>query len=96
MLLKVSEKILSDRHTCIVPLFYRFTLLLLHHWYCYCHRIVLVIKIIWILIDLNNNIKRQLILGLEKLVEEIVSVFWINLGYMLRSRDIVSLQSSGG
>jgi len=32
------------------------TLLLLHYWYCYCHRIVPVIEITWILSDLNNNI----------------------------------------
>ena len=32
------------------------TLLLLHHWYCYCHCIVPVIEITWILIVLNNNI----------------------------------------
>ena len=46
-----------------------FRLLLLHHWYCYCHRIVPVIEITWILITLNNNINRQLTPGLEKLME---------------------------
>jgi len=53
------------------------TLLLLHHWDCYCHHIVLVIKIIWILIALNNNVNRQLTLGLRKLMEETTSVFWV-------------------
>ena len=62
------------------------TLLLLHHWYCNCHRIVLVIEIIWILIDLNNNVNRQLAPGLRKYMEEIMFVFWVDLGYRLRIR----------
>jgi len=33
-----------------------FISLFLHYWYCYCHRIIPVIEITWILIDLNNNV----------------------------------------
>jgi len=61
------------------------TLLLLHHWYCYCHHIIPVIEIIWILIDLNNNVNRHLTPGLEKLMEETTPVFWEDLGYRLRT-----------
>ena len=41
------------------------TLLLLHHWYCYCHLIVQIIEITWILIDLNNNVEDNLHLNWE-------------------------------
>jgi len=50
-------------------------LLLLHHWDCYCHHIVPVIKITWILIVLNNNLNWQLTLGLRKLIKDTASVF---------------------
>ena len=45
---------------------------------------------------INNNVKRQLTLGLEKLVEETTSVFWMDLRYRLRNRLTVPLQGSGG
>ena len=100
MLLKVTGKILLDRNTFIVILFYRYTVilftLLLLYWYCYCHCIVPVIEIIWILIVINDNVNWQLTLGLKKLMEEIASVFWVDLGYRLHSRVTVPLQGSGG
>ena len=52
--------------------------------------------ILIILTELNNNINRQLTLGLKKLMEETPSVFWVDLGYRLRSRLTVPLQGSGG
>ena len=64
--------------------------------YCYCHHIVPVIEITWMLIALNNNVHRQLILRFGKLMEETVSVFWVDLRYMLRSRLRVLLQGSWG
>jgi len=80
MLLKVTGKILSDRNICIVPLFYRLHgiiiyIVIITHWYCYCHRIVPIIEITWILIVINNNIIEQLIPELEKLMEKITSLF---------------------
>ena len=54
---------------------------------------------IWILIvltELNNNVNEQLTLRLGKLMEEIASVFWVDLGYRLRSRLRVPLQGSRG
>ena len=39
---------------------------------------------------------RQLTLGLEKLMVETMSIFWVDLVYMLRSRDRVLLQGSRG
>jgi len=69
-------------------------LLLLHHWYCYCHHIVPVIEITWILIALNNNVNRQLTPGLGKSMEETTSIFWVDLVYRLRSRLGVPLQGS--
>jgi len=33
---------------------------------------------------------------LEKMMEKTSSVFWVDLGYKLRSRDTVPLQGSGG
>ena len=72
------------------------TLLLIHHWYCYCSHIIPVIEITWILIALNNNVSRQLTLELRKLIEKSTSVFWVDLGYRLRSRDTVPLRNSGG
>ena len=48
------------------------------------------------MIELNNNVNGQLTLGMEKLVEETESVFWVDLGYRLRSRDMVPLQGFGG
>jgi len=92
---------LTDRNICIVLLFYHLhgnivhivivTLLILN-----CHYIFSVIEITWILIDLNNNVNRQLIPGLGKLMEETTSVFWVDLGYRLRSRRTVPLQGSEG
>ena len=73
-----------------------FTLLLLHHWYCYCHSIVPIIKITRILIVLNNNVNWQLTMGLRKLMQETTSVFWVDLGYRLHSRHTVPLQGYGG
>jgi len=83
-------------HCSIVYTVILSTLLLLHHWYCYCHRIVPVIEITWILIVLNNNVNWQHTLRLGKLMEEIASVFWVDLRYKLRSRDTILLQGSGG
>ena len=45
---------------------------------------------------INNNVKRQLTLGLGKLMEEIVSVFWVDLGCTLHSRLMFPMQNSGG
>ena len=45
------------------------------------------------LTKLNNNVNGQLTLGLRKLMEETASVFWVDLGYRLRSRDTFSLHS---
>ena len=39
------------------------------------------------LIKLNNNVNGQLTLELRKLMEETTPVFWVDLGYMLRSRN---------
>jgi len=53
MLLKVTRKILLDRNICIVLLFYCLHGTIVHIviiTLCYCHHIVLVIKITWILI----------------------------------------------
>ena len=52
--------------------------------------------ILIVLTELNNNVNGQLILGLEKLMEETASVFWVDLGYKLRDRLMVPLQGSGG
>ena len=73
-------KILSDRNTCIIPLFYRLHGNIVHivivtSLILLLSPIVLVIKITWILIDLNNNVNRQLTLLLGKLMEETTSVF---------------------
>ena len=95
------NSLLSDRNTCIVISFYRLhgnivhivivtSLILLLSLYCP------VIEITWILIDLNNNLNGQLTPGLEKLMEETTSVFWVDLGYRLRSRDTVPLQDFRG
>ena len=48
------------------------------------------------LTELNNNVNGQLALGLGKLMEEIAFVFWVDLGYRLRSRLRVPLQGSRG
>ena len=72
------------------------TLLLLYHWYCCCHCIIPVIEITWILIDLNYNVIEQHTTELGKFREEIAYVFWVDLGYRLRSRDTVPLLGSGG
>ena len=37
------------------------------------------------LTELNNNVNGQITLGLEKLMEETTSVFWVDLGYRLCS-----------
>ena len=39
---------------------------------------------------------KQLILGLEKLLEEKMYVFWVDLGYRLRNKKRVPLQGSRG
>jgi len=44
-----------------------------------------------VLTELNNHVNGQLTLGLGKLMKETTFVFWVDLGYMLRSRDRVSL-----
>ena len=54
--------------------------------YCYHYRIIPVnLGNMYI-----NNIK-QLTLGLKKLMEETASVFWVDLGFRLRSRKRVPL-----
>jgi len=61
------------------------------------HRLGILLT--WILTDLtelNNNINGQFTVGLEKLMEETVSVFWVDLGYGLHSRLRVPLQGSWG
>ena len=49
--------------------------------------------ILSVLNELNNN--EQLTLGLNKLMEETTFVFWVDLGYRLRSRLTIPLQDSG-
>jgi len=56
----------------------------------YCSRTVGNMILI-ILTKLNNNLNEQLTLGLRKLIEETTSVFWVDLGYRLCSRDRVLL-----
>ena len=71
--------------------------------YCYCTITVTVTTSsqyssntdIDYLTELNNNIKRQLTTGLEKLMDKTASVFWADLGYRLRSLLTVPLQGSG-
>jgi len=72
--------------------------------YCYCYCTVTITvtasfqyssNMIQIIFELNNNIDGQLILGLEKLMEETASVFWVDLRYRLRSQFTVPLQGSG-
>jgi len=41
-------------------------------------------------------ILKQLTTGMEKLMEEMTSVFWVDLEYRLRSRKRVPLQNSRG
>ena len=48
------------------------------------------------LIKLNNNVNGRLTPGMEKLMEEMASVFWVDLGYRSRSRLRVPLQGSWG
>ena len=57
---------------------------------------ILVIWMLIIITKLNNNINRQLTLGMRELMEETASVFWVDLGYRLRRRDTVPLQDSRG
>jgi len=57
---------------------------------------ILITWVLIILTELNNNVHGQLTLRLEKLMEKTSSVFWVDLGYRLRSRNTVSLQGSGG
>ena len=52
--------------------------------------------ILIVLTELNNNVNGQFTLGLGKLMEETASVFWVDLGYRLRSRLKVPLQGSWG
>jgi len=59
------------------------------------HPSILRNMILITLIELNNNVNGQLTLGLGKLMEETTSVFWVNLGYRLRSQLMVPLQGSG-
>ena len=59
----ITEKILSDRNTCIVPLFYCFTVILFTLLLLLLLTLLLspyrpVIEITWTLIDLNKNINR--------------------------------------
>ena len=61
-----------------------------------CHLGILSNMILVVLTKLNNNKNRQLTLRLGKLIEEATSVFWVDLGYRLRSRLMISLQGSGG
>jgi len=62
-----------------------YIVLLLHcHHYCYC--LCPVIYVIWLL----DNLYR-----VEKLIEETISVFWVDLEYKLRSQNTVPLQGSG-
>ena len=49
-----------------------------------------------VLTELNNNINGQLTPGLKILMEEITSVFWVDLGYRLRNQGRVPLQDSRG
>jgi len=49
-----------------------------------------------VLTELINNANGQLTLGLEKMMEETASVFWVDLEYRLRSRLRVPLQGSRG
>jgi len=70
-------------------------------WGCYrdYHQVIPVIKVTCTLNNLdnlNNIIIKQLTLGLKKLMEEIASVFWADLGYELCSRKRVPLQCSRG
>ena len=72
MLLKINRKILSDRNICIVPLFYHLYGNIIHIVIVTSLILLLspyrpVIKITWILIDLNNNVIEQLTLGLGKI-----------------------------
>jgi len=48
------------------------------------------------LTELNNNVNGQLTLKLGKLMEDTVSVFWVDQEYRLRSRLRVPLQGSWG
>ena len=47
------------------------------------------------LTELNNNVNGQLTLRLGKLTGETAFVFWVDLGYRLRSRLTVPLEGSG-
>ena len=69
-------------------------------WYCYrdYHWDIPVIKVTCILNNLDKlkHDNKQLALGLGKLMEETASVFWVDLGFRLRSRKRVPLQGSCG
>jgi len=56
---------------------------------------ILVTWILIVLTELNDNVNGQFILELGKLMEEIASVFLVDLGYMLHSRLMVPLQGFG-
>ena len=55
------------------------------HYYCYC--LYPVIYVTWFLDNLHR---------VGKLIKETVLVFWVDLGYRLRSRNTVPLQGSEG
>jgi len=108
MLLKVTWKILLDHNAryssirrihgyCYCSPCIQLLLLLL-----YCTVTIIVsfqyssnMDIDW-LTELYNNINEQLILGLKKLMEETMSVFWVDLGYRLHSWNMLPMQSSRG
>ena len=60
------------------------------------HPSVLRDMILITLIEINNNINGQLTVGLEKLMEETTSVFWVDLGYRCAAEMRVPLQGSWG
>ena len=69
-------------------------------WYCYrdFHWVIPVIKVTCTLnkLDKLKHDNTQLALGLGRLMEETASVFWVDLGFRLRSRKRVPLQGSRG
>ena len=80
-LLFTMYTIIVDCYTVLLPPLYRPSIL---------SNMILIV-----LTELNNNVNRQFTLGLRKLMKE-TSVFWVDLGYRLRSRLRVPLQGSWG